>query len=110
MARRHDLFACGVADKFYMRKRIGIMRIINSRMGIINNLVRGNIFYLFVEIFLFLFVAVIIPIILIRFLFCLRHNTNFPKLLMNYYLWNITWVITCGLHVASQTRNSFVWD
>ena len=46
MARRHDLFACGVADKFYMRKRIGIMRIINSRMGIIIILVRGNIFIL----------------------------------------------------------------
>ena len=46
MARRHDLFACGAEDKFYMWKRIGIMRIINSRMGIINNLVRGNIFFL----------------------------------------------------------------
>ena len=26
------------------------------------------------------------------------------ELLMNIIIWNITWVITCGLHVASQTR------
>jgi len=26
------------------------------------------------------------------------------ELLMNYYLWNITWGITCVLYVASQTK------
>ena len=65
-------------------------------------------------------------ITVIRFFFLPAANMNFhelhmrsalplatngtQELLMNYYLWNITWVITCVLHVASQTRNSFVWD
>ena len=30
------------------------------------------------------------------------------KWLMNIIIWNITWVITCALHVASQTR-IFFW-
>ena len=95
MARRHDLFACGGGDKFYMRKRIGIMRIIISRMGI-TILVRGNIF--------FLFVAVIIPIILIRFFFAYgitRITMNGPRITheyyyMEHYMGNYMW-ITCSV-------------
>ena len=104
MARRHDLFACGGEDKFYMWKRIGIMRIIISRMGIII-LVRGNIFYSYSwQYFLFLFVAVIIVIILIRFFFAYgitRITMNGPRITheyyyMEHYMGHYMW-ITCSV-------------
>jgi len=72
-------------------------------MGIII-LVRGNNFFLFVAMILFLFVAVIIPIILIRFFFAYgitRITMNSPRITheyyyMEHYMGHYMW-ITCSV-------------
>jgi len=84
VASQTRIHSCGL-------KRIAVMRVIAPRMNIILP-ITGKI----------------MRITVIRFFFCLRLNTNFHELHMNYswniIIWNITWVITCVLHVALQTR------